>query len=465
MIKSIRSKFIVLRFIKNSLKQHLPIISNSIKYGKLYRHRFKFLQEVQYWPKEQIEDWQLTELQKLIKHSNETVPYYKNLFKKHKIIPSDIQCFEDIIKIPYLTKKIIRENLDDLISNKHKKNNIQKVSSGGSTGTPLGFYWQKDLTNQAEQAFLWFLWSLKTIKLNDKFAVLRGNIVPDNKIMYYHHKNRLILSSYHLTDDNIEKMIKEIEKFNPDVIQAYPSALYLFTKWIQDNNYKWEISLKAILTSSENLYGYQEILFKNIFKTQIFDLYGNSERTVMINRCEKDGFHVLPFYGFTELINEKGEWCSKENERGEIVSTGFNNYAFPFIRYKTQDIAINTNKKCECDRNWKLIKSVEGRLQDYVITNKGHYISCDMITASIHSDVLDNVKHFQFHQREKGKVVFKVIKNDKYSDKNTHCIRNELIKKLGNDIELEIRFVSEIPRTKSGKYRFLIQELPVEFGD
>ncbi len=367
----------------------------------------------------------------------------------------------DIKQIPFLTKDIICENLNDLVSIKYR-NELHYVTTAGSTGTPTGFYWQKGYTDPIEQAFLWFLWSKKNIRHNDRFIILRGCIVPNNKIYYYRdRRSRLVLSVYHLTDVNIEKMIKEVEKFKPNVIQAYPSALYLFSKWIKKNNYKWKFPLKAILTSSENLYRYQEELFNEIFHTQVYDLYGNAERTVMINRCGNDSFHIIPFYGYTELINNNNQWCTKENERGEVVSTGFNNYAMPFIRYKTQDIAINTNVKCKCGRNWKLIRNIEGRLQEMIITNTDRLIS--MTAINMHSDVFDNVKQFQFHQKEKGKLDFNIIPELNYSENDTKRIRNALKEKLGSDMKLEINVVSEISRTKAGKQRFLIQELSLGF--
>ena len=113
-----------MNIIKNRLKKILPLIPNSIKYGKIYRKTYRFLQESQYWSKERIEQCQLKKLQELVKHAYETVPYYNKLFKKNRIKPNDIKDLENIQKIPYLTKEIIRENLDELVSSKHK-NNLQ----------------------------------------------------------------------------------------------------------------------------------------------------------------------------------------------------------------------------------------------------------------------------------------------------------------------------------------------------
>jgi len=442
--------------------RYIPSLPNSLKYGKEYNKTYRFLEDSQWFSKSELENYQYQELKKLLKHAYENVPYYRELFDNNKLKPADIKKLEDIRKMPFLTKDIIRNNLSKMISVTHR-NKISYVSTGGSTGIPVGFYWQKGFTDACEQAFLWHLWNWKNIKPSDKFVILRGDVLPAGKTWYYRKYNRLLLSSYHLTDENIPIMIKEIEKYKPVVLQAYPSSAYILARWLEKNRYYIDLKLKAILTSSENLYPFQEKLFQSVFNAQVFDLYGSTERTVMINRCEKDKFHIIPQYGFTEIINKKNKWCKEENEKGEIVSTGFNNYAMPFIRYKTGDIATNSNESCKCGRNYKLIKGIEGRLHEFIVTENGRLIS--MTAMNMHSDVFDNVEQFQFFQEKKGKVIFNIMRGKDYTDQDTEYIRKELYKKFGNDVDLKIRFVTEIPGTNRGKYKFLIQKLPIKFGD
>lgn len=113
--------------------------------------------------------------------------------------------------------------------------------------------------------------------------------------------------------------------------------------------------------------------------------------------------------------------------------------------------------KCSCGRYLTLIKSIEGREQELIITKKGNLIS--MTAMNMHSDVFDNVKQFQFYQDTPGKVIFKVVKKNNYSDEDTMYILQELQKKMKNQVDIEIKFVNEISRTKRGKYKFLIQKL------
>ena len=158
-----------------------------------------------------------------------------------------------------------------------------------------------------------------------------------------------------------------IKKFDPDFIQAYPSSISVVSDYIIENklNFRWK-NLKAIICASENIYDFQRFKIEQAFGVRVYSFYGHSEKACIGGECEKSNYyHLQREYGYTELN------ATKEDEVSEIVATGFNNYAMPFIRYKTCDMAINTNEACSCGRNYKLIKRVEGRKQDYFIDKNG----------------------------------------------------------------------------------------------
>ncbi|MBA7709897.1 hypothetical protein ES703_118823 [subsurface metagenome] len=122
-------------------------------------------------------------------------------------------------------------------------------------------------------------------------------------------------------------------------------------------------------------------------------------------------------YSYTEVISPENDPVLRDGEIGGIVSTGFTNYATPLIRYKIGDFVRYKDSKCSCGRQLPLIKSIEGREQELIVTGKGNLIS--MTAINMHSGVFDNVKQFQFYQDTPGKVIFKVVKKNNYSDEDT----------------------------------------------
>jgi phenylacetate-CoA ligase len=438
------------------------------RFGKSFWDTYGFLQKSQYWSKEDLQNYQMEQLRKLLEHAYINVPYYKKLFDVHGIKTDKICGLSDLKQIPFLDKKVIQDNLQDMRAQNFTTSRIRYVTTGGSTGIPMGFYEDKVTANLRETAFMTAQWERVGFKLDDRVVVLRGNIVPsaDKGKPWQHNpvSKSLILSSYHMTDAMMINYIKLIKSFKPLFIRAYPSALTILAQFMKNNGIGPFPGVQALLCGSENLYGWQRQLFEEVFKTRIYSWYGHSEKAILAGECEcSENYHVFPEYGCVEIIDSEGKVIAQDGEIGEIVATGFSNYVTPFIRYRTMDLAALSNAECRCGRKYPLLIKVSGRLQEFILTKKNRYIS--MTAINMHSDVFDNVKQFQFYQEKRGEVVFNLVKKESYTDNDTDYIRKELQKKLGNDVELFIRIVDQIPRTPSGKHRFLVQKLSLKFGE
>ena len=431
------------------------------RYGKVFRRTYQELSEIEHLSSRQINEYQLIQLKKLVNHCYSNVPYYRKIFDERNLKPDDINSVQDLKKIPYLTKEIIRENFDDLISKHIPRKYLKMQTTGGSTGEPLAFYEDRRISCAREWAFVSHIW--KRVGFNprkrQKFVILRGNKIKKG-IMEYNGRD-MILSSYHLTEENIKLFLKKIEEFNPDFIQAYPSSIEIMSKHILINNTNINIpNLKAIICSSEKIYDNQRIIIEKAFKTKIFNLYGHTEHCCIAGNCEKSNLlHFQGEYGFTELINEEGFDVSEEDEQGEIIATNFNNYAMPFLRYRTGDIAIYTKEKCDCNRHYVNIKDIQGRETEQIITKSGAKVAMTAIIFAQHFEAFKKVKRMQLLQEEVGKVTVKIIENEKldYND------QKEIIQKMkdatNGDLEVFIQVVNDIPLTNRGKHKFLIQKL------
>jgi len=455
--------------MRQSLKYLYGRIPHFIRYSRKFWRTYKFLQESQWWPKERLEEYQMQQLEKLLAHSYENVPYYRRVFDERGLKPRNIKSIDDLRKLPYLTKEKVRKNSTDLIAQNYPKSRLSYVTTGGSTGIPLGFYWEKGFTEAKERMFVWRGWRWAGFKPGEKRVILRGNIInrfKDGKRCWWEYNpkdNALILSSYDMTDENLYKYVQKINKFKPVAIQGYPSSLFILANFLKNNKLRIE-NIRCILTSSETLYPSQRKMIENYLGARIYDHYGNTERNALIMQCEKRNYHIISEYGILELIGKEDYPVSREGEIGEIIATGFNNYAMPFIRYRTGDIATCCNKKCDCGRVYSLLKRIEGRLQEYVVNKDSNLISLGPAIFGIHDVNWTKIKQIQFVQKERGKLIIQIIKDPScYELEIKEYILNLFRARFGDHFDLEIRFLSHIPRSPSGKYQFLIQKLPIEF--
>jgi len=141
----------------------------------VFRETYKFLQESQWWSNEQLEEYQLEQLSKLLHHAYENVPY-RRVFDERGLKPKDIQDFKDLQQLPYLTKEDVRANFNDLIARNIPKEQMEYVTTGGTSGKTLGFYIEKK-THSIRMAFEWREWNWMGYNFGDKCVVLRGNVI------------------------------------------------------------------------------------------------------------------------------------------------------------------------------------------------------------------------------------------------------------------------------------------------
>jgi len=447
--------------IANNLPQAIGAVNTFVNtYGLLNRS--------QYWPIERLREYQLQQLICLVRHSYENIPFYKERWQRAGFHPDDIKALNDIKLIPFTTKRDIQENM---LSDKTRYTGSKRygyVTTGGSTGIPFGFFEEKYVATAREMAFIYRLWGRVGYKPGDKRVVLRGKVVESAKNgkfgSYDPIRRELTLSSYHMTDENLPVYIKMINDFRGAFIHAYPSSITILADYMRRKGIGPFKFLKAILVGSENLYEWQRELLENVFQCRIYSWYGHAEKAVLAGECEeRHHYHIFPEYGITELLDNSGRDVKEEGDSGEIVATGFNNLATPFIRYRTMDIGVLGARECSCGRNYPILKNIGGRLQEFIVSGDNRLIS--MTAINMHNSLFDNIRQFQFYQDRIGEVDLNLVRAESYTEYDDIRIQSEIGQKLGNRMKLTLKYCDEIPRTNSGKFRFLIQKLPVKYND
>jgi phenylacetate-CoA ligase len=448
--------------LKESAKLCLCWVPQNWRYGSTYRKWCRFLKSAQYWSGDQIQQWQLGRLKAIVSHAYYQTTGYRELFRTHGVAPEDIRTLHDIRLLPLTTKELIRDNLKDFsvesVTRVHQK-------TSGSTGIPLGFY-EPWYIGEIEDAFLFSAWSSVGWRMGELNAVLRGSFVGSEREpwRYEPYQNQLLLSSYYLTERAIDAYVDAIKRFQPRVLQAYPSSVNLLCDLLIQSGRVGHISFDLILMGSENVYDWILEKVDRVFpRARPFAWYGLAERVIMAPWCTfEKKYHVLPFYGYTEILDPDDEEV-KQGQGGELVGTSFHMRSTPFIRYRTKDLAIKGPSACNtCGRSFQLLEQVEGRSHEMILTATGRCIR--MSAINMNYDVFQNVRQFQFCQSRPGEVLFKVVRKEAYSENDTKRIRQELMTKFGEDTSLDLVFVNEIPITCSGKRTFLDQKLLISHG-
>jgi phenylacetate-CoA ligase len=425
------------------------------------------LRKSQFWPKEDIEKLQLKKIKNLISYAYKNVPYYKKILNENHLHPTDITDFKDVQKIPILNKNQIRQNLDALISTNVDKKNIRKDFTSGSTGEPLTIYKDKNYSEYTK-ADQYRSYEFSGYVLGDKIARLWGAHRDAPKTTFLTQFKQkidrtLFINTFNIYEKDMEKIIKKLETFNPDYILGYASSLYFFAKYFQKNNIT-NIRPKSIISSAETLYDYQRKLINKSFSAPVFNHYGCREVGAIACECNQyNGLHILAENQYVEIINRAGEHCDK-GEIGKIIVTNLNNYSFPLIRYEIGDMARTSQiDQCNCRRGLPLLDEITGRTIDNFIFSKG-----EIIHGGYFIYIFLNVKgvqHFQIIQENINKIIIKIVKSDDFNENEINRIIKTIKKDLGEDIEIEVDYVSELDKTPTGKHRVTISKIIEDYYD
>lgn len=451
------------KFIKKNLKHMLNYIPYELRLGKTFKEAYKLCIEAQWWPAEKHMLYQFAQLKSLLTHAYNNVPYYNETFKSIGFEPEDFTDFSILKKLPYLTRDIIIQSADKLIAKNYAPGRYVKVTTGGTTGLPMYFY-EDRLAFHREWGFIAGIWSTFNYEIYkpNRSVILRGDSTRNS--FFFYRGNDLILSSFQLLEKNMKEYLKLIGDFNPTYIKAYPSSISILSEYMLRNNIRLKLkNLRAIICSSEFILDSQRKTIEDAFNKKIYSHYGHSEKSCLGTECEiSHYYHLISEYGYTEIINSSGLDVSGEDELGEIVCTGFNNYVMPFIRYRTSDIAANTVTKCNCGRNYKLVKKIQGRIQDFFVDKSG----C-MISIIVSDKPLWKISHklnaYQYVQNDPGKLILNIDSREPLSEKEILEIKHDFLKYYPN-FNLHINETENIQRTKSGKFAYLIQNISNKFN-
>jgi phenylacetate-CoA ligase len=100
---------------------------------------------------DELHNLRLGRLKDLLLHARKHVPFYQKRFAEAGFDPEKLKGFEDLDRMPLLTKQDIQNNREQLISNFYHRSQLIENRTGGSTGSPLRFYHHRDRLDSRQQ--------------------------------------------------------------------------------------------------------------------------------------------------------------------------------------------------------------------------------------------------------------------------------------------------------------------------
>lgn len=414
------------------------------------------IERMQSWTREEVIAWQNERLQTLVKHVYEHTTFYKELFDSLGLTPSDIQCAEDLKKLPIITKEIAIANYEKIVPDNIQSIPHRKRKTGGTTGEPMHYLMDENNWGYTSAAKI-YAWTKTSYRYGDKFVAMGSASLFAKKPslprrIYDKIRNEYPLNTVNLTDELCEQYVAFIKKNKIRFIYGYAASIYIFTSYVA----KHHIDLKqveAVFTTSENLTDEYRELIERTYDCHVMDCYGANDAGVTAYEITRHNYHV-GYNALCEIINPI------EENTGSLLTTNLVNYTFPLLRYQFGDEVELSPSVDESEYNGQVIRRVLGRTSDVMRLENGHNM-----TATGFSMIMKefDIVAFYFNKTGVNEVTLTVQPiEDKYTKEQEAEIRKTIQRYIGDDATLNIVYVDHFEPLKNGKRRYFMNDLSVE---
>lgn len=386
-------------------------------------------------------------------------PYYRRLFDIHKIDPGKIRTIEDLARIPFTSKKDIRDvvqkNPDRGIlefclqpDEQSIKNFLPKIelfrffltgifkgktgiydglnreyrpifltATSGTTSAPVSFlYTDYDMDNLRQYGTR----LMETIGMKkDSKAV---NVFPYAPHLAFWQTvlgglagNVFILSTGGGKTIGTEGNINAILKVRPQFLIGVPSYVWHILKIAREKNLRLDFLNRIILGAGCIPQGFKLKLASILNElgasdVRVYGIYGFTEARSAWAECSTDisvssGYHTYPDKEVFEIIDPKTGEPRLEGEDGEIVYSSIDSRGTCVLRYRTGDLVKGGILYSPCPHCGKTVPRISGSIvrTSNVKSLQFSKIKCTLVNLNDIEHVLDNKKEIDEWQIEIAK--------------------------------------------------------------
>lgn len=426
------------------LHEHIILpLSDFATRQHIYRD-MRFLLQSEQWSEQQMLDYRCEKLREIVNLAIAHVPYYRNLGIKR----DSIRSFDDLRKLPIVSKKIIRgRGLIDFTTDNYPVSRRLRMHSSGSTGEPFTYYTSPEATSINTAAKL-LTWYKAGYRLGDRYMNIKRSARETLAKRVQDWVNRSsYVTFYSLDDAHLHNILQQIEREKPLFLRSYPAPLSLLAHY-KNHHPEFTYCPKRVFTTGSNLTNAAREEVERAFGCDIIDSYSCEGTMNTYETPMHDGYHQTLPYGVMEVLDDTG--TPVVNGIGRVVSTDFWNIAQPFIRYDTLDLI---------EMKDGVIHRIIGHDCETIIDVHGKRLTVytlDEFLSRCDDEGNELVNAFQIVYRKDKSIIFRLVVTPFFTKKYEEEITNYWTEELGCPVRVEK--VSQIPLMHNNKRLVTISE-------
>lgn len=363
-------------------------------------------------------------------------------------------------EFPVMNKNIIRGNMERIRVPEEKNPwqkegvsyHIQKTS--GSTGAPFAL--PQDTRKRFRRiAELKYSGELLGFFSHDELVQLRIWTKWQNKSWWQRTKENIFpFDCSNLNEQHLAELCKLIAATKAKSLRGYSSSFELLARYMLQQGISLP-TVRVIIAGAETLYdSTREAVAKAMPGCHIISQYANEECGIMAQeRIGKPGIYHFNRASYVfEVLKPDSDEPAEDGELGRIVVTDLYNYACPMIRYDTGDMCVQRHDA----QGVPYIEKLFGRRLDMLFNTAG-----DPVFPMYFARVLknyDRIAQWQFIQQGEKEYLLKLSLTTGEKFTAISEILAAMRELLGEEAEIRVEYVDEIPVLGSGKRKCVINE-------
>ena len=419
-------------------------------------------------PLEDLKALQYRELKTLVNNLYSFNQFYHDRMRAQNVHPDDINCLEDISKLPFMYKQDLRDNYPTKMFNVPNNQIVRYHVSSGTTGKPtLVGYTENDLAYWTEALAR----SLTSIGIgrDDTLQVSYGYGLFTGGLGLHYGAEKVGATVLPTGTGSTERQIELMMDLGVTAIACTPSYLI----HLGDVAKKMGVDIRRDTKLRKAVLGaepWSESMRQHIEESMgimAYDIYGTSEQAgPMFTECEeRKGIHIAGDIMYVEIIDPETGESLGPGQKGEMVVTMLKKEAMPMIRYRIKDVTTLMEDECECGRTSPRISRITGRTDDMLII-RGINVFPSQIEYTLLQipEVGDQYMIYVTREGALDNMLLQVeIRPEAFSDKVEDMIRlrahieSELKKYLNIAVTVELKAPGELPRFE-GKAKRVIDK-------
>ncbi len=425
------------------------------------QERLEFLDESQWWPRKKMAAFQLEKLQQVLIHSYDTVPFYRRAMEARGFNPRQFTSPAQLSAIPLLTRTLLLENQEALISSKADRDSLQWNFSSGSTGRRAQFAQDQNfrLWMRAHQlrTYQW----CREWKLGEPFVLLWGSEIYWSSKQLADHidnlfSNRREFNTFRLSRELVRQFVTALARFRPRLVSTYTNAMHLICHEVEQQGIDFP-ELRAVQGTSEPFPPAFRRRIEKALGCETYDKYGTRETNIVSHESpDHDGMCIQAENVFIEILDDNDEPCPPGSS-GRVILTTLNNLSMPLIRYETSDRASFVEGTAGCSIGLPKMSHVAGRQQDLIVTPEGDFIDAYLFSYLIMR--FSEIRWFQVVQDTPSALLIRLYSPETVPQQVLDAIRERVCHHTSTLFDLEFEMLSEMPESATGKFRLCMSSI------